>query len=114
MPTRVHQRTSPLWIFRAGKDSGKMAGSRLCATKTFRRSLSNGASRLLTQETYINGRWISSADFGSGFDVHCPATETVIANVPDMGAKQVTEAVDAAQVSLDEISAGLPCVGRIS
>ncbi len=64
------------------------------------RALSGSASRVVTQDAYINGQWISCQEFGRSFQVLDPATEEKIAEVPDMGAEEVTKAVDAAQVSV--------------
>jgi betaine-aldehyde dehydrogenase len=52
-------------------------------------------------QNYIDGKWVDAAD-GSRFDVVDPATEEVIAAVPDSKAADVERAVDAARQAFDE------------
>jgi succinate-semialdehyde dehydrogenase/glutarate-semialdehyde dehydrogenase len=50
---------------------------------------------LLREQSYINGEWVGAAD-GRRFVVHNPADGSVIAEVADLGATEVTRAIDAA------------------
>lgn len=52
-------------------------------------------SDLLMQSAFIGGQWVSAAD-GGRFDVFNPATEDLLASVPNMNAKDVQKAVDQA------------------
>ena len=50
---------------------------------------------LLRTQSYINGEWVGAAD-GRNFAVHNPADGTLIVEVADLGAADVTRAIDAA------------------
>jgi succinate-semialdehyde dehydrogenase/glutarate-semialdehyde dehydrogenase len=54
---------------------------------------------LLQETCLIGGRWVG-AESGATFPVHDPATGEVLAAVPDMGANETRQAVDAAQAAL--------------
>jgi succinate-semialdehyde dehydrogenase / glutarate-semialdehyde dehydrogenase len=54
---------------------------------------------LLKTEALIAGKWRSSHS-GLRFAIENPATETVIAHVPDMGRTETQEAIEAAQTAL--------------
>ncbi|MGB2016043.1 MAG: aldehyde dehydrogenase family protein, partial [Candidatus Puniceispirillum sp.] len=49
---------------------------------------------LLRSEAYINGAWVSAAD-GKTFAVRNPVSGAVIAEVADLGAAEITSAIDA-------------------
>jgi succinate-semialdehyde dehydrogenase/glutarate-semialdehyde dehydrogenase len=49
---------------------------------------------LLRSEAYINGAWVSAAD-GKTFAVRNPVSGDVIAEVADLGAAEITAAIDA-------------------
>jgi len=51
---------------------------------------------LLRNLAYINGQWVG-ADTGETFDVLNPATQRPIGNVPNMGATETRQALEAAQ-----------------
>ena len=48
---------------------------------------------LLRSEAYINGAWVSAAD-GKTFAVRNPVSGDVIAEVADLGAAEITAAID--------------------
>ena len=50
---------------------------------------------LLRTQSYINGEWVGAAD-GRSFAVHNPADGSLIAEVADLGAADITRAIDAA------------------
>ena len=50
---------------------------------------------LLRTQSYINGEWVGAAD-GLSFAVHNPADGSLIAEVADLGAADVTRAIDVA------------------
>src|SRR5438477_8721747 len=54
-----------------------------------------------TYQTYINGEWIES-ESGKTFPVYDPATEEVIAQVPDSNADDVNRAVSAAKAAFED------------
>ena len=54
-----------------------------------------------TYEIYINGEWTGSASRKT-FPVYDPASEEVIAQVPDCNADDVNRAVAAARAAFDE------------
>ncbi len=53
---------------------------------------------LLRQDAYIDGAWVA-ADDGARFPVTDPATGTVLAEVPDMGAAETRRAIAAAEAA---------------
>ncbi len=57
---------------------------------------------LLRDQAYVNGSWVGT---DSRFDVHNPATGTVIASVPNMGAAETAQAIAAAQQAFPAWSA---------
>ncbi|MBS0625835.1 MAG: NAD-dependent succinate-semialdehyde dehydrogenase [Verrucomicrobia bacterium] len=57
------------------------------------------ASELFKQQCYINGEW-RSAHSGATFAVHNPSNGTLIGHVPEMGAKETHEAIEAASKAL--------------
>lgn len=54
---------------------------------------------LLIDQAWINGNWVDAAD-GARFPVHNPATGELLAEVPDMGAAEVDQAVKAAHAAM--------------
>ena len=52
-------------------------------------------------QTYIDGRWLEARD-GAVHDVINPATEEVIATVPDAGREEMRSAIAAARRAFDE------------
>ena len=50
---------------------------------------------LLRTQAYINGEWVGAAG-GRSFAVHNPADGSLIAEVADLGAADVTRAIDVA------------------
>ena len=56
---------------------------------------------LLRTDAYIDGAWCA-ADGGDRFSVRNPATGDVVAEVPDMGARETSRAIDAAQAALSD------------
>src|SRR5438132_7197071 len=54
-----------------------------------------------TYSLFINGEWVESSSKKS-FPVYDPATEEVIAHVPDANAEDVNRAVAAAKAAFDE------------
>src|SRR5207237_6825076 len=54
-----------------------------------------------TYQMYVNGEWVDSASHKT-FDVIDPATEEVIAHVPDANAEDVKRAVSAAKVAFED------------
>ena len=50
---------------------------------------------LLRTQSYINGEWVGASD-GRSFTVHNPADGSLIAEVADLGAADVTRAIDLA------------------
>ncbi|CAG8934650.1 unnamed protein product [Penicillium salamii] len=54
---------------------------------------------LLKNQCYINGRWVG-ANSGATFQVHDPATGSVIGTMPEMGKVETAEAIDAAATAL--------------
>lgn len=61
-----------------------------------------GEPRLLREEAFIGGAWVTAA---GRIEVHNPADRTVIASVPDVGAAGALAAVDAAERALPQWSA---------
>lgn len=55
-------------------------------------------STLLKTDAYIDGQWRAAAD-NARFDVLNPATGAVIASLPDMGAAETREAIEAADAA---------------
>ncbi|WP_419908491.1 NAD-dependent succinate-semialdehyde dehydrogenase [Hoeflea sp.] len=51
---------------------------------------------LLPAAGYVGGKWITDADNGRRFDVDNPSNGEVIASLPDMGAEDTRQAIDAA------------------
>lgn len=51
---------------------------------------------LLRSEAFIAGNWVDSSSDGASFDVTNPASGEVIARLPDMGAVETRQAIDAA------------------
>jgi succinate-semialdehyde dehydrogenase/glutarate-semialdehyde dehydrogenase len=64
-------------------------------------SLTLKNSKLLQDKVYIGGQWTRGK---SSFDVLNPADGTKVGQVPDMGAKETAEAIDAAEAALPEWS----------
>tara|TARA_R110001599_G_scaffold64023_3_gene179066 strand:+ start:694096 stop:695583 length:1488 start_codon:yes stop_codon:yes gene_type:complete len=61
---------------------------------------------LLHNQGYINGQWISSSsDKDASFEVRNPADGSCIAHVPNMGAKETEQAIEAARVAFPAWSA---------
>lgn len=54
---------------------------------------------LLISSALIGGEWRTSSCSGDKFDVKNPATGDVLAHLPDMGAKETKEAIDAAYIA---------------
>ena len=54
---------------------------------------------LLKQQCYINGQWLD-ADCGKTVAIANPATHDVIGHVPEMGAAETQQAIDAANAAL--------------
>src|SRR5215475_6663340 len=54
-----------------------------------------------TYQMYVNSEWVESAS-GKTFPVYDPATEEVIARVPDANANDVDRAVAAARAAFDD------------
>src|SRR5512133_2868825 len=54
-----------------------------------------------TYQMYINGEWVDSKS-GKTFPVYDPATEEVIAQVPDANAEDVNRAVAAAKAAFED------------
>jgi succinate-semialdehyde dehydrogenase/glutarate-semialdehyde dehydrogenase len=61
---------------------------------------------LLQDQAFINGAW-ESADDATTFEVHDPATGRVLAEVPALGAKETTRALDAAEQAFSAWSSAL-------
>mmetsp|Transcript_17703 Transcript_17703/g.31233 ORF Transcript_17703/g.31233 Transcript_17703/m.31233 type:complete len:518 (+) Transcript_17703:151-1704(+) len=86
--------------------SGLRHGAATCSrTAACSRQLGTSASSRsahdwLVKDAYIGGRWISAEDHGASYDVHDPGRGTVVATLPDLGASQVGNAVDAAEEAL--------------
>ncbi|OOR82876.1 NAD-dependent succinate-semialdehyde dehydrogenase [Moraxella canis] len=59
----------------------------------------NFNQKLFKTEAYIDGQWLS-ADNKSAIEVTNPATGEVIGTVPNMGAKEATKAIEAAERAL--------------
>ena len=59
------------------------------------------AAEVKTYQLYINGEWVESKSRKT-FPVYDPATEEVIAQVPDANAEDVNRAVEAARTAFDE------------
>jgi succinate-semialdehyde dehydrogenase/glutarate-semialdehyde dehydrogenase len=51
---------------------------------------------LLRAQAYVNGAWVGS---GATFDVRNPATGEVLASLPDLGAEETRDAIDAAELA---------------
>jgi len=62
-------------------------------------SSSNNNIEWKQDSAYINGEWISSSSTKETFDVFDPATENVIATLPDMGSIETKLAIDAADTA---------------
>ncbi len=60
---------------------------------------------LLRDKAYINGEWVGSS---KTFDVINPSTGDVVASVPDMGAAETNQAIDAAHKAFPEWAAKTP------
>ena len=62
------------------------------------------SSDLWREGAYIDGKWISCSDYGKDktFDVLDPATDHVIATLPDMGAEDATLAIAAAEKAFSD------------
>ncbi len=57
----------------------------------------------IKQKSYINGQWLDAAD-RSVFSVHNPFNQELIGNVPNLGAVETLQAVDAAHVAFEDWS----------
>lgn len=53
---------------------------------------------LFRQQAYINGKWVDAID-GTSFEVSNPATTETIGTVPDMGADETRQAIEAANMA---------------
>ncbi len=51
---------------------------------------------LLPAAGYVNGKWVDAAAGGATFEVNNPSTGDVIATLPDLGAAETRQAIDAA------------------
>jgi succinate-semialdehyde dehydrogenase/glutarate-semialdehyde dehydrogenase len=56
---------------------------------------------LLKQQCYVNGEWIGSAT-NKTYEVRNPATTEILAQVPDFGAKETRQAIEAANNALPQ------------
>lgn len=61
-------------------------------------SLSLNDMDLLKTQAFINGQWVPALD-GASFDVTNPANGEVLVSVPNMGEKETTQAIEAAQAA---------------
>lgn len=61
-------------------------------------SLSLNDMELLKTQAFINGQWVPALD-GSSFEVTNPANGEVLVSVPNMGEKETTQAIEAAQAA---------------
>lgn len=61
-------------------------------------SLSLNDMELLKTQAFINGQWVAAID-GSSFEVTNPANGEVLVSVPNMGEKETTQAIEAAQAA---------------
>lgn len=64
-------------------------------------SIQQRQMHLLKKQAYVNGHWVASGS-GETFEVLNPADESVITSVPDMGAVDALNAVDAAAAALKD------------
>ena len=55
----------------------------------------------MTQPMYVNGKWITSSD-GETIDVFNPATEELLASVPNGSADDAVKAIEAAKIAFQE------------
>eukprot|EP00746_Dinoflagellata_sp_MGD_P067246 gnl/MRDRNA2_/MRDRNA2_27758_c0_seq1.p1 gnl/MRDRNA2_/MRDRNA2_27758_c0~~gnl/MRDRNA2_/MRDRNA2_27758_c0_seq1.p1 ORF type:complete len:525 (+),score=106.98 gnl/MRDRNA2_/MRDRNA2_27758_c0_seq1:71-1645(+) len=55
--------------------------------------------RLLREEGFVGGKWVSTAENGQRVDILNPATDQVIATVPDMGEAETVKAVEIAEAA---------------
>lgn len=63
-------------------------------------SLLRDSSLLVTNKTYVGGRWVS-AKSGKTFQVESPAFDEVIGSVPESGVDDLDDAIDAASRALN-------------
>lgn len=54
---------------------------------------------LLPAAGYVNGKWVDTVASGATFEVNNPATGEVIATLPDLGASETRDSIDAAYVA---------------
>jgi len=57
---------------------------------------------LLPAAGYVGGKWVDAAAGGATFEVNNPATGEIIATLPDLGATETRDAIDAAHAAQKE------------